>query len=125
MKKQILLIIFPIITIVAGLYLAINHNAFDFLIPITLTSMFSTYFLCYMENKVNFLGMGLYILALIISYLLTFHLVPSYGELRFVAMQIMSVLFVIMGSLSGVLLRYRIHRYEKQKEKNKTEESIF
>ena len=125
MKKQILLIVFPIITIVAGLYLAINYNAFDFLIPITLTSMFSTYFLCYMENKVNFCGMGFYISALIISYLITFRLVPSYGELRFVAMQIMSVLFVIMGSLSGVLLRYKIHHYEKQKEKNKTEESIF
>lgn len=121
MKKQILLIGFPILTIVAGLFLSINYNAFDFLIPIILTSMFSNYFLCYMENKVNFSGMSMYVVALILTFILSFLYLPSYGEIRFIAMKIMSVLFVIMGGLAGVILRYKFYCCEKQKANQKND----
>lgn len=120
MKKQILLIVYSLISIVFGLLLATEYNSFEFLIPIPLVTMLSVYFLCRMDEKVNFKGMGVYLLSLAITFAILFIIPRSVpiDDIRLMCMEILSVMFVILGGLAGGILRYEFYRIEKEKKKD-------
>lgn len=118
LKKQALLILYSVISIVFGLIFAIDLNAFEFLIPISLANMLTVYFVCYMDNKVNFQGMVIYLVVLLVTFLVMFSIPYQYNfdTLRFVCMKSLSVMFFILGGLAGGLLRREIYQIEKKKE---------
>ena len=116
--KQILLIAYTLISIVFGLWLGTAYNEFEYLIPIVLVSMFSFYFLCRMDDKINFKGVGIYLLSLMIAFTICFAIFsPSNIEtIRLTSMKTLSVMFVILGTLSGGILRYKFYQWESRKE---------
>lgn len=119
MKKQILVISYSLISIVFGLLLATVYDSFEFLIPIALANMFTSYFLCRMNERVNFKGMAIYIVLLIGTFSIMLNVPYSHqlDELRLICMKTLSVMFVILGGLAGGILRYEFYRMEKKKEK--------
>lgn len=119
MKKQILIISYSLISIIFGLALAITYDSFEFLIPIALANMFTSFFLCRMEEKVNFGGMLLYLILIAVTCAVMF-IIPfphRMEALRLSCMKILSVMFVILGGLAGGILRYEFYRMERKKDK--------
>ena len=118
MKKQILLISYSVISIVFGLILAINLDAFEFLVPISLANMLTVYFVCYMDKKVNLEGMLIYLAVLFVTFAITCN-IPyqcNFEPIRLTCVKILSIMLSILGGLAGGLLRREIYQIEKKKE---------
>lgn len=118
MKKQILVIAYALISIVFGYLLSILYNTFEFLIPIILTTLLAGYFLCDFSQSIEWIGIGIYLASTALAYIILLNLnAPDVHEARLLCMKTLSIMYAILGSLAGGILRYELYRIE-QKGKN-------
>ena len=124
MKKQILTIIYSVIAIVIGHLFSTTYDSFSFLVFIPIATMFTSYVVCCRNNRVDWLSIGCYFASLLIVFPVLFNLDPNgnVDELRINCMNSMTILFTILGTLSGGLLRYKIESGASGKKGEKEEE---
>ena len=115
MKKQILVIAYALISIVFGYLLSISYNTFEFLIPIIITTLLAGYFLCDFSQPFDWKGIGIYLSSSALTYIILLNVCsPDMNEARLLCMNSLSVMFAILGSLAGGILRYELYRMEQK-----------
>lgn len=124
-KKQILLIAYTFLAIVAGLLLTVKFDSFTFMVPILPVSMLSIYFLCWFEERANWQGCLAYVLVNGAAWYITSTLIQpmDFDNTRLFFIKLLTILFAILGSLSGGILRYKMEQLIK-KERLENPESV-
>ena len=125
MKKQIVTIIYSLITIIIGLLFSTTYDSFSFLVFIPIATMFTSYVVCYDKDRINWRDIAYYITSLVIAFLILFN-VKSNGsyisEFRIGCMNALAVMFSILGSLAGGIFRYKVETGKWFKKGDKMED---
>lgn len=122
--KQLLIISYSILAVVLGVILAITYDSFGFLVPIALANLMTFYIICKVEDNINWKGLCMYFASLFISFSILFSLPlgENLDELRHLCIEQLSVMYVIIGVLSGGIARYKVERYENKKQEENNDE---
>lgn len=111
-KKQILLILYSVLSIIFSMLFSTTYDSFMFLIPIALTNMFVFYFICRVKNNLNWYGLIAYFLSVIASFTIMVNVEPNplINDVRAICVNYLSFMFIIIGVLGGGILRYKMER---------------